>query len=46
MVGVANSAYQQALTRGMTQAVAWNTTTVDWTVAEKGEHINPLCLIL
>jgi acyl-CoA oxidase len=35
MVGVANSAYQQALARGMTQAEAWNTTTVDWTVAAK-----------
>lgn len=35
VVGVANSAYQQALARGMTQAQAWNTTTVDWTVAAK-----------
>ena len=32
---MANSAYQQALARGMTQAEAWNTTTVDWTVAAK-----------
>lgn len=35
MVGVANSAYQRALTNGMTQAQAWNVTTVDWTVAAK-----------
>ena len=35
MVGVANSTYQQALARGLTQAQAWNVSTVDWTVAAK-----------
>ena len=38
MVGVANTAYQQALARGLTPAQAWNTTTVDWTVAAKVDH--------
>ena len=35
MVGVANSTYQQALARGLTQSQAWNISTVDWTVAAK-----------
>ena len=35
MVGVASSAYQRALGRGLTQPQAWNSTTVDWTVAAK-----------
>ena len=35
IVGVANSAYQRALGRGLTQAQAWNETTIDWTVAAK-----------
>ena len=35
MVGVASSAYQRAMGRGLSQAQAWNTTTVDWTVAAK-----------
>ena len=35
MVGLANSTYQQALSRGLTQSQAWNISTVDWTVAAK-----------
>jgi acyl-CoA oxidase len=35
MVGVASSAYQRALGRGLTQPQAWNSTTVDWTMAAK-----------
>ena len=40
MVGVANSAYQRALGRGLTQAQAWNETTIDWTVAAKVRILN------
>lgn len=39
MVGVASSAYQRALGRGLTQPQAWNSTTVDWTVAAKVSDI-------
>ena len=45
MVGVASSAYQRALGRGLTQPQAWNSTTVDWTAAAKVFTFSVTCFM-